>query len=98
MAISAKCGARRFGLMSAVSGPALTADMLDGSSHFRMFLNWLQAFANRILRRPKAASSYAAAGVATWDDRIDPASLRTPELQSRGDVAHQVMYITRVLR
>jgi hypothetical protein len=39
-----------------------------------MCLNWL--FANRISRRP----------VATWEDCVDPASLRTTGLQSRGDV------------
>jgi hypothetical protein len=39
-----------------------------------MFLNWL--FANRISRRP----------VATWEDCVGPASLRTTGLQSRGNV------------
>src|SRR6516165_963029 len=37
-----------------------------------MFLNWL--FAKRISRRP----------VATWEDSVDPASLRTTGLHSRG--------------
>src|SRR6478752_10764616 len=40
-----------------------------------MSLNWL--FANRISRQP----------VATWEDCVGPASLRTMGLQARGDLA-----------
>ena len=43
-----------------------------------MFLNWL--FANRISRRP----------VATWEDCVDPASLRTTGLHSRGTSARGI--------
>ena len=43
-----------------------------------MFLNWL--FANRISRRP----------VSTWEDCVDPASLRTTGLHSRGTSARGI--------
>src|SRR6516165_3593463 len=43
-----------------------------------MFLNWL--FANRISRRP----------VATWEDCVDPASLGTTGLHSRGASARGI--------
>jgi len=43
-----------------------------------MFLNWL--FANRISRPP----------VATWEDCVDPASLRTTGLHSRGTSARGI--------
>src|SRR6516225_10816561 len=43
-----------------------------------MFLNWL--FANRISRRP----------ITTWEDCVDPASLRTTGLHSRGTSARGI--------
>ena len=52
--------------------------MQSGSSHSNPFLNWL--FANRISRRP----------VSTWEDCVDPASLRTTGLHSRGTSARGI--------